>query len=394
MLGLTAVAVLATLLVAIPAEAEEAALRACDEIPVQIGERAGNVDSDSTRSGRTGPTPSAGLTDAEIYDGACASCHGVDGRGAPQGTAITTPLPDFSDCNFITREGDGNWHYLLVHGGQGLALSPQMPAFGDVLTAAQLQAVLGYIRTFCRDPRWPRGELNFPRLLVTTKAFPEDEALLAPEFATGKDTRDWAAELSFERRVGARGQVEVGLPLAVHDVTGGPTTGGVGDATLAYKHVLYADLPSRTIFGAELALVLPTGDRDRGLGDGTVSVEPSLLAGKRLGPLVVQGQILGNAPIDEQRADRGVAYRLGLSYPLSPLKRAWVPSIEVEDVQNVTANHNTVFVTPQVYTGLSRRGHVAVALGAQIPASGDTDPLDVRVLAFLLWEYTDGGLWW
>jgi mono/diheme cytochrome c family protein len=332
------------------------------------------------------------LTGAEVYDGACASCHGADGRGAPQGTAITVPLPDFTDCNFVTREGDGNWRYLLVHGGQGLALSRQMPAFAGVLTAEQIDAVLRYIRTFCHDPRWPRGELNFPRLLITTKAFPEDEVLLAPEFAKATGTRDWTTELSFERRIGARGQVEAALPLAVHDVSGGPTTGGVGDATLAYKHVLYADLRSRTIVGAELALVLPTGDQHRGLGDGTVSVEPSLLAGKQLGPLAVQGQILGNAPVDEQRADRGVQYRLGLSYPLSPLQRAWVPSVELDGVQNVTANRNTLFLTPQLYRGLSKRGHVAV--GAQVPVAGDRDPLDVRVLAFLLWEYADGGLWW
>ncbi len=336
----------------------------------------------------------AALSGAEIYDGACASCHGTDGRGAPQGTAITVPLPDFTDCNFITREGDGNWHYLLVHGGEGLALSPQMPAFGNVLTEEQLRAVLAYIRTFCHDPRWPRGELNFPRLLLTTKAFPEDEALLAPEFAKGNGTRDWSTELSAEARVGARGQIEVALPLTVHDVINGPTTGGVGDATLAYLHVLYADLPSQSIVSTELALTLPTGNQHRGLGDGTVSFEPSLLCGKQLGPLVLQGQILGDAPLDEQRADRGVHYRLGLSYPLSPVKRAWVPSVEVEEVENVTADHNTLFVTPQIYTGLTKRGHVAVALGAQIPVTGDSDPLDVRVLAFLLWEYTDGGLWW
>jgi mono/diheme cytochrome c family protein len=336
----------------------------------------------------------AALSGAQIYDAACASCHGVDGRGAPQGTAITVPLPDFTDCNFITREGDGNWRYLLAHGGAGLSLSPQMPAFGDVLSEEQLQAVLSYIRTFCHDPRWPRGELNFPRLLLTTKAFPEDEALLAPEFAKAPGTRDWTAELAFERRVGARGQIEAALPLALHDVTGGPTTGGVGDATLAYKHVLYADLPTRTIGGAELALVLPSGDQHRGLGDGTVSFEPSLLAGKQLGPLILQAQIRGDAPLDAQRADRAVHYRFGLSCPLSPLKRAWVPAVELEEVQNVTADHNTLFVTPQIYTGLTKRGHVAVAVGAQIPVTGDSDPLDVRVLAFLLWEYTDGGLWW
>jgi hypothetical protein len=30
-------------------------------------------------------------------------------------------------------------------------------------------------RSFCREPAWQRGELNFPRPLGTEKAFPEDE---------------------------------------------------------------------------------------------------------------------------------------------------------------------------------------------------------------------------
>lgn len=335
------------------------------------------------------------LSGRELYESACASCHGADGRGAPQGTAINVPLPDFADCNFITREGDGNWAYLLAHGGRGLGLSPQMPAFADVLTDDQIHQVLEYIRSFCTDPRWPRGELNFRRLLVTTKAFPEDEVLLIPEFTKGRNgERDWVTELSFERRVGARGELEIGLPFAVHDVTGGATTGGVGDLTLAYKHVLYADLPSLTIAAASVDLVLPSGDRDRHLGDGTVSFEPSLLAGKETHNVVVQGEIRGLAPIDENRADRGVAYRFALSYPLSPLKRAWVPTVEVEVLQDVTVSQHNLFLTPQIYKGLTERGHIAVAVGAQIPVAGDADPFDYRILAFLLWDYADGGLWW
>src|SRR5207247_2584594 len=124
---------------------------------------------------------------------------------------------------------------------------------------------------------WPRGELNFRRPLVTTKAFPEDEVLLSQEFTKGRNgARDWTTELEMERRVGPRGQIEVVLPLTAQDVTHGATTGGVGDVTLAYKHVLYADLPSMTVAAVGLDLLLPTGDRHRGLGDGTVSFAPSL----------------------------------------------------------------------------------------------------------------------
>lgn len=335
------------------------------------------------------------LSALDIYTDACASCHGIDGRGASEGTRIDVPLPDFSDCNFITREGDGNWRYLLAHGGDGLGLSTQMPGFGDVLSEPQIQSVLDYIRAFCSDPRWPRGDLNFRRPIFTAKAFPEDEALLNQEFTKGRNgTREWSTELSLERRIGPRGQLEVAVPLAMHDVSGGASTGGIGDMTLAYKHVLYADLPSRTVVAAGLDLVLPTGDRHRGLGAGTVSFEPSLLGGKEWRGIVLQGQIAGVAPVDERRADRAVQYRVALSYPFSDLRRAWVPTVEVEVLQNVTARQHHVFVTPEIYKGLTKRGHIALAVGAQIPVAGDADPFDVRVVGFLLWDYLDGGLWW
>ncbi len=337
----------------------------------------------------------AELSGKEIYEQACASCHGDDGRGAAVGTAIAVPLPDFTDCSFATREGDGNWLYLVQYGGPELGLSPQMPAFGDVLTAEQRRLVLNYIRGFCTDSRWPRGELNFRRSLFTTKAFPEDEVILTQDYTQGRaGIHDWTTELSLEHRLGPRGEVELAVPLGIHDVHRGATTAGIGDVTLAYKHVLYADLLRRAIFSVGSDLVVPTGDRGRGLGTGTVSFEPALLGGKELGGVVIQTEVRGIAPVDENRASRGVRYDLALGYPLSPLRRAWVPAVEFEALQDVTANQHEVFVTPEIYAGFSRRGHLAAALGTQVPIEGNGRQFDYRIVAFVLWDYADGGLWW
>ena len=46
-----------------------------------------------------------------------------------------------------------------------------------------------------------------------------------------------------------------------------------------------------------------------------------------------------------------------------------------------------------LYKGLSKRGHVALAVGAKIPVAG-AQTFDCQVGAFLLWEYLDGGLLW
>jgi hypothetical protein len=174
----------------------------------------------------------------------------------------------------------------------------------------------------------------------------------------------------------------------------GPTTGGIGDLGLSYKHVLYASLPHATIASAALELTLPSGDADRGRGDGTVAFEPSLLAGTAaLAPVVLQGQLQVLAPIEEGPADRALRYRLATSYPFGPLRSDWWPTLEFEAEQNVTSGTETFFLTPQVYKAVRARGHVALAVGVQVPVGGRR-PFDYRLVASLLWEYLDGGLWW
>jgi mono/diheme cytochrome c family protein len=336
----------------------------------------------------------APLDGPTLYREACASCHGEDGRGA-EGTAVTVPLPDLTDCSFNTREPDSDWSHVVTHGGAAMGLSAQMPAFAGALTPDQTRRVLDHLRRFCTEERWPRGELNFRRPIFTTKAFPENETVAEQRFTKGPGgDAAWQTKLSVEGRIGARGQAELSLPFRIEDPRVGPTEGGVGDIAVSYKHVLYASFPHLSIASAQLELVLPSGDRDRGLGDGTVSFEPSLLAGTgRLHPIVLQGQLTGLAPVDQDRADRGVRVRLATSYPLGPLRRAWWPTLEFEATQNVTADQSEFFLTPQIYKAIRRRGHVALALGVQVPVGGRR-PFDYRIVGFLLWEFLDGGLWW
>lgn len=337
----------------------------------------------------------AGQADgAALYAEACAACHGDDGRGRADATGFDVPLPDFTDCSFTSREPASDWSFVVAHGGPAMGLSSQMPAFDGALTEEQVLRALDHVRAFCTDVRWPRGDLNFRRPIFTTKAFPENEAVVTQEFTKGPGSdAAWVTRLLYERRIGPRGQAEISLPFEIDDPAGGPTVGGVGDLALSYKHVLWTSLPHASIVSGSLEIVLPSGDRDRGLGDGTVKLEPSLLAGHQVGGVVLQGQLQGLAPIDESRASRGLRVRTAVSYPLGPLRRDWVPTIEFEAHEDVTQDEATFFLTPQIYKAIRLRGHVALAAGVQVPVGGRR-PHDYRVVGFLLWEYADGGLWW
>ena len=335
-------------------------------------------------------TPAADHT-REVYEQACASCHGADGRGASAGTAIAVPLPDFTDCVFATAESTANWVGLVREGGRFLGMSPQMPAFGEVLSDEEIRAVVAYVRGFCREPGYPIGDLNYRRPVFVEKAFPEDEAVAATAYESARHTRASATELSIEKRIGRRGQVEVALPSSVVDRDG--RTAGVGDVALEYKHVLLAAPSWRTVVSGGLAVELPTGNRRHGVGAGTTLVTPQLFSAHAFGPLVAQTQVSGELPADPGRAPRRMRYRFALQYPLGPYKKNLVPALELEQTQALdTTVHGATLLGPTLYLPLSRRGHVALGVGSQLPVAG-VRPFNWQLAAFLLWEYRDGPFW-
>ena len=134
------------------------------------------------RQERSDALPNSGR---ELYRVSCAACHGFDGRGAPAGmVGFDVPLPDFTDCNFTTREAAADWITVVREGGPARGFSEIMPEFGDALTQKQITKILLHIRTFADCDEWPRGELNLPRAIYTTKAFPEDELVIESIFKT------------------------------------------------------------------------------------------------------------------------------------------------------------------------------------------------------------------
>jgi mono/diheme cytochrome c family protein len=112
-----------------------------------------------------------------VYKSACIACHGANGKGTPRSTSgFKRPdsFPDFTRCDQTTAEADSDWKALIVYGGPFRGFSQIMPSFGEALSAEEIDQVISYLRAFCRNSHWPRGELNMPRALVTEKAYPED----------------------------------------------------------------------------------------------------------------------------------------------------------------------------------------------------------------------------
>lgn len=349
----------------------------------------GVADPGSLRDGR------------RIYTEACAACHGADGTGVRQEQlGFDVPTPDFTDCNFATREADADWVAVAHDGGPVRAFARFMPAFGEALSEAQLEAAVGHIRSFCTSDAWPRGELNLPLPLYTTKAFPEDEVVVQSTVAT-EDPGSVAIEAIYEKRIGARNQVEIAVPAVWWEsrTPDGEGTGDwrsvLGDIVLGYKRVVYDDLDRGTIVSFATEVVLPTGDEDAGASAGTVIVEPMLLVGQLLPRgYFVHGQAGFGLPLDDDEADDEAFWRLAAGRAITEGRwgRRWAPMIEVLGSRALVGDADTEWdAVPQIQVTLNRRQHVRLGVGVRLPLN-DTGERDPVVRLYVLWDFFDGGL--
>jgi hypothetical protein len=308
--------------------------------------------------------------------------------------AFADPLPDLTDCSFATREPDADWMAIVHDGGPARGFGRMMPAFGDALTLEQIERILAYVRTLCPDRSWPRGELNLPRPLVTEKAFPEDEVVLSTGVAA-EGAGDVASKLVYERRFGARNQVELVVPFGFAETSGSGWASGVGDLGVAVKRALFHSLERGNILSMTGEVVLPTGNEAKGLSKGTMVFEPFVTFGQILpgeGFLHAQAGVALPANTDRVRSEAFWRIAMGRSFSEKRWGRSWSPMVEVLGARELVAGKPVHWdVVPQVQVTLSRRQHVMASLGVRIPLN-DAGARPTRVLFYVLWDWFDGPL--
>lgn len=336
----------------------------------------------------------------ELYRLSCAACHGSDGRGAPTGmVGFDTPLPDFTDCNFTTREAAADWIAVAMEGGPARGFSEIMPEFGDALTQEQVTKILLHIRTFADCDDWPRGELNLPRAIFTTKAYPEDELVIESIFKTeGLDKI--SNKLIYERRIGEHNQVELAVPFGWNKIESNDDSehtewaSGMGDVALGAKRVLFHSMSSQSILSAGAEVLLPTGDEDEGFGKGTTVFEPFLAYGQLFpADFFLQLQAGVELPCEDEHVQDEAFWKMaaGRTFSLGRYGSSWSPMVEILGSKNLDRGHDAEWdIVPQIQLSLNRRQHVRLALGVRLPLN-HTDQRDPVYVVYLLWDMFDGG---
>jgi len=332
----------------------------------------------------------------EIFNQTCAGCHATDGKGAPAAsTGINLKIIDLTDCLPTNREPDEDWRAVISEGGPARGFNRMMPAFGEVLTWEEREAVITYTRGFCQEPAWPRGDLNFPRAMVTEKAFVEDEFVVTAAMAT-RGARNVDGKLIYEQRIFSRQQVEVIVPFGIQKEPGSSRGAGIGDVAMGMKTVLWANLNSGTILSLAGEVGLPTGNADKRYGKGVFLFEPFLALGQRLPwNSFLHFQTGAEIPLQEKQGVELEGFSrlaLGTTFTQKHFGRCWSPMIEAVAFRELTADAPTLLdLVPQMQVTLSRRRHVRVSIAATIPTLHRTGR-DPQAMVYFLWDWFDGGL--
>lgn len=336
-----------------------------------------------------------------IYKAACISCHGPQGKGVPQTTrGFQEPktFPDLTRCDQTTSELNNDYRAVITNGGPYRGFSQIMPSFKDALTAKEINEVVGYVRSFCRNPKWPPGELNLPLALNTEKAYPEDEVVLSSAAnATGPGAE--TSHVIYEQRFGIKNQLEVDVPLAFAQQNGN-WYGGPGDTSIGIKRVMFSKLTSGeglgagTIFSLQGNVVAPTGNSRRGLGAGTTSFETFAEAGQLFRSntfLQFQGGAI--LPADTRKSPQSTFWYTTIGQMFEQgygLGRIWSPMFEILGSRDLIDRAKTAWdVVPQMQVTLSRRQHLRASGGVRIPVN-DTAGRPVQVQFYILWDWQEG----
>lgn len=342
------------------------------------------------------------VTGQQVYQAACSTCHGASGTGiVANERGFKTPVPDFTDCNFTSREPRADWFGIVHDGGPTRGFKKIMPAFGDALSPKQIELVVARIKDFCEDSWWPPGEFNIPRALKTGKAFPEDEYVWIVEGTTSEPV-SIRGKFIVEKRLGKLNQIEVMIPVGVlqveeFDADGNPDGyrwgEGVGDIALAWKGVLWHSIKGGTIGSLAAEVFFPTGDESDGMSDGIFKFEPYLAIGQLIpGNNFIQLQ--GGAELSSKTsvAKHEVFWRgaLGHTFTQGRFGRAWSPMVEVLGAKEIEDDSEIEWsIVPELHLTLNRRQHIMLNLGVSIPLN-DFDNRQITVMANLLWDFFDG----
>ena len=327
---------------------------------------------------------SAEATGEALFVQHCSRCHTTAGTGLgpahPSLDRFVNPPADFTDAMFNSMEPQADWFLVVKYGGHSMGLSEQMPAHASRLSDAEIERVVSFLEGFADTRGYPKGDLNFRRPVATIKAFPETELLVLGRFDDADEgASSWKSTLYHARRLGKQVAVEAKLShLATADDSKlDEIEFGIKWAALQVGRSFLLSV------GTELALSFDDFERPE--------LIPYTSYALPLGDaFTLQGTVKSHLPVREFSAG-DIATSHVIHWQPLPWPRGLIPGFEATLTQPFEGGDPTVSVIPQLFAAFSKRGHVGLAVGVEVPLMGAS--YRYRAHSFLFWDMADGPFW-
>src|SRR5215471_12590333 len=91
--------------------------------------------------------PAYGQEAKQLYEQACAMCHGPEGKGDGPNAQVLQPKP--ANLTVVLKGKDASYlTKLLKGGGASVGKSPLMPAYKGILDDQQIRSLIKYVQGF------------------------------------------------------------------------------------------------------------------------------------------------------------------------------------------------------------------------------------------------------
>ena len=177
-------------------------------------------------------------------------------------------------------------------------------------------------------------------------------------------------EYAFSRNLG----LEVNAPYTFLDLEDGGSADHLGNIEVALKYANYTFADRDLLLAAAVAVELPTGDDDRGIGDdrGFV-VEPTVSVGWRRDRFEFIGTLGVGVPVNQgDEVDLEGLYAFSFLYHLADNVAAIV-ELHGESILAGEEEEETLYASPGVVLYPFPDADLHVGLGVSVPVSGDRE---------------------
>jgi hypothetical protein len=221
-------------------------------------------------------------------------------------------------------------------------------------------------------------------------------AVYGSELQSGQDDEAWILTFTQEWPVfSQKHQLSYTLPY-IHTDGPGSSVSGIGDMLLNYRYQVYFDEDSLSAFAPRFSLALPTGDDDRGAGEGTLGYQVNLPFSTTFGDKTFLHLNAGSTflPNATSSNDRDLwHYNVGASgiYAVTPdvhLMLEWV-GLWIEAPQSGGSLHHEFesVISPGIRKAFNLNGDLQIVVGAAVPVGlTDTAP-DIGAFLYLSIEH-------